>query len=246
MDDWYRLTRRSSSLGAFPAYAESFSAAWSSHDRTSDLLLSCSIASHRLRRTASCLCFVDMCPYSPRTHAMTLRSTSGTFGFVIRSTYVSTAKTRILFGSVTSTSSLEMSVIRLCAISGRTRSPPSSNTVVIVSMYHLLSGANFSAIWVMRETNSERKKGSTVWRRKVMSFCMMTRTFWGLVMLYSRSRVLRRSVSSGSSRQSITVSWCFTACLASICTIPASALIPRYLRLWLSAVRKRDMELAAS
>ena len=66
-----------------------------------------------------------------------------------------------------------------------------------------------------------------------------------LIMRYSRSSVLRRSVSSGSSRQSMTASWCSAAYLGWPLTISARPVMPRYLRLWLSDEMKRAIELAA-
>ena len=47
--------------------------------------------------------------------------------------------------------------IRFWDTSGRTRSPPSSNTVVMVPMYHELEGAKRSAAAVMRVTRSVRR-----------------------------------------------------------------------------------------
>lgn len=49
---------------------------------------------------------------------------------------------------------------------------------------------------------------SVVVRRYAIILSLMTSTLLALVILYSSSRVLSFRVSSGSSRQSMTASWC--------------------------------------
>ena len=62
--------------------------------------------------------------------------------------------------------------------------------------------------------------------------------------MYSSVSVLRLSVSSGSSRQSITAIWCSVAYCALILTIRPSASIPMYLRLCPDERKKRAVIIA--
>ena len=57
---------------------------------------------------------------------------------------------------------------------------------------------------------------------------------------------MRFKVSSTSSRQSMTASWCSAAYFGWPSTTCARPVIPRYLRLWFSDCRNLEMDLAAS
>jgi hypothetical protein len=69
--------------------------------------------------------------------------------------------------------------IRASAAPGRTKSPPSSNTVAIVVRYQPPSGAYFSAKAVARAVRSPRRKSSPLVRRWSSSLATITRTFCG-------------------------------------------------------------------
>mmetsp|Transcript_5620 Transcript_5620/g.17930 ORF Transcript_5620/g.17930 Transcript_5620/m.17930 type:complete len:226 (+) Transcript_5620:1114-1791(+) len=187
-------------------------------------------------------------PYSPSTQHSTRISTGGRSSLDASLMYASTASRRSA-SSASSSSSPDPSAssrIRFSATSSLTSSPPSSNTVVMVPMNHALLGANRSASCVMRVTRSSRRKESVLPRRKVVSLSAITSTLAGLVIWYSSSSVLRFSVSSDDSRQSITASWWSAAYCGWSFTMAASPVTPRYLRLWLSDVMKRLMAAAAA
>ena len=132
------------------------------------------------------------------------------------------------------------------AASPLTRSSPATMTLIMVSMYQELEGAKRSAAWAMRATRSPRRKRSCAAFKCSSSFCVMTCTFTGLIMRYSRSSVLRLSVSSGSSRHSMTAIWWSAAYLGWSRTMLARPVMPKYFKLWLSDVMKRAMDAAAA
>mmetsp|Transcript_32098 Transcript_32098/g.74107 ORF Transcript_32098/g.74107 Transcript_32098/m.74107 type:complete len:233 (+) Transcript_32098:582-1280(+) len=153
-------------------------------------------------------------PYSPSTHAIIWMTIEGMTDVSCSdsSTSLKTILARCSTESIRSCMSSSSSsplpsairVMRLCATSFCTRSPASSNTRVIVRTYQPLSGAKRSEEVVIRETRSDLRNSSVVPSSTLISLATMNSTLTGLIIRYRRSNVLRRRVSSGSSRHSIT------------------------------------------
>mmetsp|Transcript_19505 Transcript_19505/g.43463 ORF Transcript_19505/g.43463 Transcript_19505/m.43463 type:complete len:250 (+) Transcript_19505:357-1106(+) len=197
---------------------------------------------------------VDRYPYSPNTHAMAWAKISGSLGRFSKSRKFSTASARTSSSPSSSSSSSSssaadpsaMSWVSVWATAAFTLSPASSKTRMIVCTYHALEGANLSAQCVIWPTRSVRKWSSCAAARNASSFCTMNSTLTAFVMRNSRSSVFLFSVSSLSSRQSITAIWWSAAYLGKSVTMAANPLMPMYFRLWLSDRMKRLMEVAAA
>ena len=80
-----------------------------------------------------------------------------------------------------------------------------------VATYHAFDGAKRSAAVQSRDTSAVRKNSSFEPSSDSNSFDAMNSTLTGFIILYSRSSVLRFSVSSTDAKQSMTASWCSAA-----------------------------------
>mmetsp|Transcript_10764 Transcript_10764/g.38974 ORF Transcript_10764/g.38974 Transcript_10764/m.38974 type:complete len:299 (-) Transcript_10764:981-1877(-) len=172
-------------------------------------------------------------PYSPTTHRMTSKRTFGSFGVCKSFRYEFTALLLSVSSAPTSPLPSPMSRIKLCATVGFTTSPPIANIAFIVSMNHCVVGAYRSASSpILAAVLSLTCLSVLVFRNSII-FSTTTSTLCDFVILYSRSNVLPRMLSSASSKQSTTVIWCSAAYFGLMFTIHDSESKPTYFRLWL-------------